>query len=198
MNIKTNNLLILSLTIALSSCVHIKTPEENIRDLDNRATALVISGCEFKYKTNNILLQDTEKVSFCTTYWESKNGNEVSFRGYSNINFITPGTYEFTGISGYISSQESQFYNKPKESPSILTSFTVEGGDVIYIGDIEFNTINSKYVLQSIEPVYYKMDYISKYLAKRYPTLTSRLQKRHIKMKPEMEFVRDYIPSIEE
>ena len=195
---KKNKLLILLLSTMLSSCAHIKTPEENIKDLNNGTVALVISGCDFKYKTNNIILSDTEEDSYCTTYWKSDNGNSISLRGYSNINFILPGTYELSGFNGYIDSRTSIVYNKKDEAPSLFTSFTVEGGEVIYIGDFEMNTVETKLVLQSIKPVYYKMTTNTEYLGKYYPSLTGRLENRYVEMKPEFEFIRDYMPIIEE
>ncbi len=195
---RKNKLLILLVSATLSSCMHSKTPEENIKDLNNETVALVISGCAFKYKTNNILFSDTEKDSFCTTYWKSDSGNSISLRGYSNINFILPGTYELNGFNGFIDSRTSIVYNKKDDAPSLFTSFTVKGGEVVYIGDFEMNTVETKLVLQSIKPFYYKMSTVTKYLGKYYPSLTGRIESRHVRIKPEFEFMRDYMPVIEE
>ena len=37
---KTNKLVVLSVSLMLSSCMHIKTPEEEIKDLNNEDVAL--------------------------------------------------------------------------------------------------------------------------------------------------------------
>jgi len=94
--------LVATLSFILSGCIHIKTPEENLKDLENGTVAAVVSGCSFIFIQERFLLPDKEDENTCGVRWKTESGETVYFHGYHSVKFITPGTYEFSEFTGDI------------------------------------------------------------------------------------------------
>lgn len=189
----------------LSGCAHLfmmKTPEENLLDLENGTVAAVISGCELHYTKVNLFQADTTGSTSCTVGWESPEGNTAIFRGYTSIAFIKPGIYEFGGFQSIIYSHPTTqrvSYFEEKDTPSLFKSFSVKGGEVIYIGDLLIDTTASKQLVRSIQFKYFdyrKSGSFGKELAK-YDVLLDKLENRLVDFKPEVKAARDLFPVLE-
>ena len=183
------------LLLALSSCAHKKTPEENLSDLNNKTVAVVISGCKLNHE-NYWFSKSREATHGCSIFWKKvgQKSDELRFSGYTSINFIEPGTYEFYGFCGPGVSGVHYEYNKKDKHPSIFTNFSVKGGEIVYIGNFFIDVTKSKLILQAITPVYYKTDTIP---LGKYGVLADKIQKRHVKLKDSAKFVKKYVPVIE-
>lgn len=179
--------LLLSLTLA--SCV---TPKQNLENLQNGTVAAVISGCTLKYRTNNYILKDTDEVTSCSVGWGSN--REVRFDGYTDINFVRPGTYEFKSFMGSFNS--SHYSYTRTDSPSMFSNFSVQGGEVIYIGHLGVDARDSRRILRAFN-YFDRHEMAVNLLNKKYPSLVDKLEKRQVEMKEEAKLVRDLVPFLE-
>ncbi len=186
---------------SLSGCFHFRSPKENLAEFYAGNLAVVISSCEMKGEFKAFFFMDaTSRNTRCDVKWRQVGGNgeSVTFSYRKpTLKFIEPGTYRFSYIGG--STQEIRYsYTREENSPSMLTDFTVKGGEVIYIGSMLFDTFNSKIVLQSIKPFHYKLDYIKKTaFGEEYSILKPKLQNRLVRLKDSAKLIRDNLPVIE-
>jgi hypothetical protein len=173
-----------------------KTPQENLQDLKEKKVAAVISGCRFT---------DGDKKSSCETKWRLVNDlSQVyyaghRFVGYTSVTFIPPGTYTFYNMCAY-SSDKLFCYTRGWDKPSMLTNFTVSGGEVVYIGDFEIDISKTRLMIHAIKPFYAKDNTV--YLKKYFPTYFNDesnfdIQDRVVSLTPIVKFAKKYIPMIE-
>ena len=188
----------------LSSCVHMKSPEENLSELRSGQAALVASGCSAEFTEQNIIFANKDESTSCTTYWRSSSGERISLSSYNSLAFVTPGTYEFDGFLFFIDSSRYYYYDKKKDSPSMFTNFTVKGGEIAYIGDFKIDLRKTKKILYAIRPVYYKQKYKTKYLEDDFPVyfnnqtrLSKKLKKRYVRLTKAASIVKYYLPTID-
>lgn len=188
----------------LSGCAHFfmgKTPQENLLDLENGTVAAVISGCELRYKEVNLILSDEIKSTECMVMWGSQEGNIATLKGYISITFVKPGVYEFAGFYGIV-------YNYPrtsnisyieKDTPSLFKSFSVKGGEVIYIGDFLIDITSSKQLVRSTQFRYFdyrKTGGFGKKLAK-YNVLLDKLENKLVDFRPEVKAAQKLFPVLD-
>ena len=185
--------------MSLCSCVHLKSPQENLADLENKTVAAVISGCTLKYKTNNTFLPDTDTSHSCSVNWSSGPNNTISLEGYTSITFLAPGTYKFSGVYADLYDRRYISYHRDEGEPSIFTDFSVQGGEVIYIGDFLIDLRKTKSFLHATKPVeYYSNEYLMKVLSRNYPTIANKIERRLVRTRPEFKYARSLLPILEE
>lgn len=175
----------LFLSIALSSCT---TPKENLENLEKGNVAAVISGCMIKFRERNLILKNSDATTLCEVGWGYKENNR--FSGYTDINFVRPGTYKFESFNGL------NLYYRRGESPSMFSNFSVKGGEVIYIGHLVADIRESNRILQAFK--YFDMHQKAiDLLNKKYPSLVDKLEVRPVAITKEARFVRDMIPMLD-
>ena len=128
----------------LIGCAHIKTPAENLQDLKDGKVGAVISGCSY-YTAKNRQID-------CKTKWESGD-TFVSFNGYDVIKFLKPGTYSFNGYTAFEIDYPNQIwygYTPKKGDSKIITDFTIDPGQVIYIGELEVDSRKTKVLIHAM------------------------------------------------
>ena len=189
--------------LTLSSCIHSKSLEENLSDLRTGQAAIVISGCTGEYRENNLIFSNKDHSPPCTTNWKSALGEGISLSGYSSLNFIPPGTYEFNGF--YFSTYDDRYftYTVTDNAPSIFTKFSVKGGEVVYIGNFNIDARGSKQILRAIRPTSY-VDTSVSVMKRLHPlyfnsetNLEKKFTRRLVTLKPEAKMVRDLFPVLE-
>ena len=199
------SLIVLSFT--LTSCFGpIRTPEYNIKDLEERKVGAVISGCKSKYNTHPMFFMP-EKIEekYCSTSWynigdykqdpKTYANDSIDFKGYYNINFVKPGTYRLIGFSGDM--DDSYYFSwrgKKGKDPLFFTDFNVTAGEVIYIGNFLIDRTKTKLILHSIEPVYYKTE---PWQFKSYDVLKNKVKNRYVKRTNLASFAKKNIPILE-
>jgi hypothetical protein len=147
----------------LIGCLHIKTPAENLQDLRDGKVGAVITGCSY-YTENNSQID-------CSTEWRSGD-TYVFFTGYDVIKFIKPGTYKFNGYTmleiGYPYNIHRSY--KPKKSnPNIISDFTINPGEVIYIGKLEVDTRKTRILIHAMSIWHFKKENQLKNFKKYFP-----------------------------
>ncbi|MEK6734413.1 MAG: hypothetical protein AABY27_04820 [Pseudomonadota bacterium] len=194
----------------LIGCVHVPTPAENISSLERGEVAAIISGCELMYIEHNMILKNEERTASCTTEWRKyKNENNKEFNskwgsvgldGYTSIQFVEPGDYNFYGIYADLGARVSvSYYNSSGKPSNFLTDITVKGGEVIYIGDFVFDTRETNLIMHSLDMKYYVLDYYKNDFLPRkgYASIAKKIQKRHVVISDGLKFVREYMPVLE-
>lgn len=137
------------------------------------------------------LTPDGDKVRIVTTWKNLKNENyfstssHLSIFGISDAHdkwfsyMVDPGTYTLTDINFH----DVRFFRGGRQffahNLKNMCTFNVEGGDVVYLGDVFFDTQNARLIAKAIN-VEDHFEEAHAYLAEVYPTLSNQLTKRLI------------------
>jgi len=159
--------------------------------------AAVISGCRLEVVEHNLIFPNKSYLINCTAKWQRLSGGAVaSFDGEHDIAFIPPGTYRFKSFSGNFEDRDYSYYTQNKDS-LFLTDFSVNGGDVVYIGNLFIDTTGTKQLLHSLTPVYYKGSVIKNWLGNNYLGLVHKLKNKDIAFNGRAKIARKWFPMLD-
>ncbi|HJD63871.1 MAG TPA: hypothetical protein LFW13_02535 [Rickettsia endosymbiont of Sericostoma sp.] len=159
------------LIMLLTGCASISTKQ--LISIAENKQAVVLGSC---YLARSFTLCDA-------TWRNEQNQTQVTFGIKSQVQVLEPGTYS---LSGFIS-DKGWFPTVVRSIANLrnIASFSIKGGDVLYIGNLEFDISKSFSIHHAINVIDNKNS-AEQYLSKYQPKLLPRLQTRLIQLSPEV------------
>ncbi len=201
---------ILLATFFLTSCFH--TAKQDVADLKSNKVAAIIYNCEFmlpkdSFDTSAHCRIDFKKVeadgsvksgsTFSNKYagWNPSLGYWQPGIGLINMVIVDPGTYRFASFETHMIG--NVFYRGNLEG--MITDVVVKGGDIIYVGGVEIDGSQTRYIAHGIDTAYYKIDYVIEQVKTRYPEYLGEVVpvKQLVKLAPWVKSVQKYAPRLE-
>ena len=155
---------------------------------------LLISGCTSIQSKNLIAVVENEKAvvfspchvkpSFisCDATWRNEQTQtEVIFGIKNQAQVLEPGTYS---LIGFISDKKGDTKFCSITNLHNIASFSVKGGEVLYIGDLEFDI--RKGLIHNAIAIFNDKNDFQQYLLNHKPELLPKLQTRLIQLSPEV------------
>lgn len=170
--------------------------------------AIVISKCTAITPPVGFVIKNHSPVA-CQTRWKHENESEFAVVELSSskmqpisVNVVTPGKYSLQYFIAHNDDLWNTYASTIHTADKLkdVATFSVQGGEVVYIGDIEFNLkkhggeelliynsesspIKSEIVAKAIS-IHDNIEVVQKMLSKRYPILQRKLQKNLIQLPP--------------
>ncbi len=119
----------------------------------------------------------------CDATWRNEQSNEIVVFGIKNqAQILEPGTYYLTAFT---SAMDSYLRVHSASNLHNIARFSVRGGEVLYIGDLEFNISKALSIHEAIN-IWNDKSHVTDYLSKYKPDLLPKLQTRLIQLSPEV------------
>jgi len=158
------------LLIILTGCASTSSLQKDMKDVEAGKKALVFGYCFMKLEGEP-----------CMTTWRDDK-NETNFISNSGPRILEPGTYS---LRGFWSDASEKGFKYSISNLRNIASFSVKGGEVLYIGHLEFDLNKKSSIHRAINVLDDKNSLAVHYLTKNQPELLPHLQTRLIQLSPE-------------
>lgn len=189
--VMTKLILLLIFSILISGCTTLN--KQQLDAVERGEKAMVVSRCIALTPPVGIMIKDYNPA-VCTTSWYVTEGQKESATAVLQstntqpiiINVVEPGIYNLEFFVATKLDSWNGYYNTYKASNlNGLAKFEVKGGEIIYVGDLEFNLRNSAVIAKAIS-VLDNRAVAKTALARRYSSkFSDRIQTRLIQLSPE-------------
>ncbi len=160
--------------------------------------ALIVSSCMASTPPVGLIIKDYDPEP-CQTGWSITEGRGIIGRSDIEhptemmesskfqqicIHAVLPGKYFLTYFTAYKSDSWAGYINTyTADNIHNIATFDAQGGDVLYIGDMDFNLRSSAIITKAIS-VHNNTDVAKKALEKRYPKFSDKLRTQLIQLSP--------------
>ncbi|MEK6734414.1 MAG: hypothetical protein AABY27_04825 [Pseudomonadota bacterium] len=177
----------------LVSCAYSVSGKTSVNELSNGSKAAIVSGCSIQFKTK-LRTFVNDGGNYCEVTWKGSSGNLVKFNKKLQVKFVEPGEYEFVAFSSALSDLK---YRKYGHSKAIFNPLILQGGDVVYIGDLNFDFRKSSNFLL-LTSFQYNFDEAKAYLGDINLELKNKVRMEKISFNPATSLIYGFIKNSEE
>ena len=160
--------------------------QKELDSVERGEKALIVSGCVAHTPPTGIIFKNYDPV-VCLTSWIATEGRKegvvIDFPLEStSMVVVEPGPYSMNYF--FASKSDGDYVNKYSSQFTDFATFYADGGDVIYIGDMNFNLRSSALIAKAIS-IHDNGAVAKKVLERRYSSkFSDKLRTRLIKLSP--------------